>query len=175
MRLLLLLSILLAGCRARPELPVLATVPPFTLTDQAGRSFSSSQLAGHSWVANLIFTNCPGACPRMSGQLKQVQAATGAGVRLVSFTVDPDRDKPEVMAAYAQRFQADASRWSFLTGPRAELDKVSSGFLLGKIGLDHSTRFILIDGRARVRAYYQSDEPGAVERLLSDVESVEGK
>ena len=175
MRLLLPFALVLAGCRSKPQLPVLAEVPPFALTDQAGRAFSSNELAGHIWAADLIFTNCPGACPRMSSQLQRVQAATGSSVKLASFTVDPDRDTPAVLSAYAKRFQADPSRWSFLSGPRAELDKVFGGMLLGKTGLDHPTRFILIDGQMRVRAYYQSDEPGAVERLLQDVAALEGK
>lgn len=175
MRLLLITLLLLAGCQRKPELPVLATLPPFALTDQSGQPFSSQQLAGHVWVADLIFTNCPGACLRMSSQLKKVQAATGANVKLVSFSVDPERDTPAVMAAYAKRYQADHQRWSFLTGSRDELDKISQAFLLGKVSLDHSTRFILIDGQARVRAFYESNEPDAVARLLKDVADLAGK
>ena len=176
MRIYLMLTLLvLAGCRKKPELPVIGTVPEFSLIDQSGQPFSSKRLAGKVWIADMIFTNCPGACLRMASQMKRVQTATGDGVRLVSFTVDPDRDQPALMAAYARRYQADAARWTFLTGPREELDKVSTAFLLGKIGLEHSTRFVLVDGQSRLRATYQTDELDAVERLLSDVAGLQGK
>lgn len=162
----------LAACtrRAAP-LPILSTLPDFTLTDEAGRPFTKRDLAGHVWVADFIFTNCPGACLRMSKQMQQIQAAN-AKLRLVSFSVDPARDTPRVLAAYARRNQADPARWRFLTG---DVQKVAEASLLGAQSLDHSTRFLLFDGEGNLRATYQSDEPDAVARLLKDATSLQGE
>ena len=107
-----------AGCTRNPSLPVYSTVPGFKLTDQTGAEFSSAALNGHIWVADFFFTNCPGPCPRMSSQMHQVQTALAAeaAARFVSFTVDPARDTPPVLAAYAQHFEATPGKWFFLTG-----------------------------------------------------------
>src|SRR5262245_40116239 len=90
-------SILLAGCGSAPLLPELGQTAPFTLTDQNGAPFDSRALENKIWIADFVFTHCPGPCPRMSSQMHQVQQALGKEerLRLVSFTVDPARDTPE--------------------------------------------------------------------------------
>jgi protein SCO1/2 len=175
---LVISSLALADCGARASLPSYSTVPDFTLTDQTGAPFSSSGgLHGQVWIADFIYTNCPGPCPRMSSQMHQVQTAlSGAdGVRLISFTVDPARDTPEVLAAYARRFQADAGRWFFLTGPVSTLQHLSrDAFLLGDVdgNLEHSTRFVLVDRTSRVRGFYLTSEEDAIPRLVADAKSL---
>src|SRR4051812_15425954 len=104
---------------AEGGLDVLFDAPKFKLTDQDGKPFDSEQLKGQVWVAALIFTNCPGVCPSMTEKMKKLQEAVPSkNVQLVSFTVDPERDTPAVLKQYAQRFNADESRWHFLTGAK---------------------------------------------------------
>lgn len=176
----LVLCALLVGCSKPKPLEVLSSVPEFTLTDQAGREFPSSKLKGKIWVANFIFTNCMGPCPRMTGQMKQVQNAVYAlnDVRLISFTVDPARDTPEVLADYAKRNKAGTDQWSFLTGPLETLHNLKRhAFLLGDVTgqLDHSTRFALVDRRGRIRAFYDTTEDGAIKRVIRDVRALRGE
>ena len=112
----------LSGCAARASLPTYSSVPDFTLTDQTGAAFhSGSKLNKQVWIADFIYTTCPGPCPRMSSQMHQVQTALGNSVRLVSFTVDPAYDTPPVLAEYAKHFEARPGIWYFLTGPVATL------------------------------------------------------
>jgi protein SCO1/2 len=164
----------LAGCTGKPALPSYGVVPDFTLTDQTGAAFkSSAQLSKKIWVADFIFTNCPGPCPRMSSQMHQVETALAYAdaVRFVSFTVDPARDTPRVLAAYAQHFEATPGKWYFLTGAEADLNRMSRGvFMLGNVdgSLQHSTRFALIDGAGRIRGYYLTSEPEAIPTLIAD-------
>ena len=106
---LLIVCLVLAGCGQKP-LPVLGSVPAFQLTDQLGRTFSSAALDGHVWVADFVFTNCEGPCPRMSSHMGALQGKTDSAVKLISFTVDPARDTPPVLAAYAKKFGNDSSR-----------------------------------------------------------------
>src|SRR5208282_1413256 len=106
---------------------------------------------------------CSGPCPRMSSQMHQVQKALSGrdGVRLVSFTVDPAHDTPEVLAAYGHNFEAQTGRWFFLTGSQPVLQHLCRDvFLLGDVdgSLDHSTRFVLIDQASRVRGFYDTSE-----------------
>jgi protein SCO1/2 len=167
-------SILLVGCAEKPQLPSYGEVPGFTLTDQTGAAFSSATaLQNRVWVADFIFTNCPGPCPRMSSQMHQVQTALSAndGARFVSFTVDPARDTPLVLSAYAGHFDAAPGKWFFLTGPAPALENLSRNvFKLGDVdgSLEHSTRFALVDRSSRIRGYYLSSEPDAIPKLIAD-------
>lgn len=172
--LLSVVSLFLVSCNLQPPLQDFGIVPDFTLTSQTGQPFGSRDLAGKVWVANFIFTTCQGPCPRMSAQFRQIQQRTGepANLRFVSFTIDPARDTPAVLAAYAKRFQADPGRWIFLTGPAAELNRLSTGpFHAGAIdgSLTHSTRFALIDQHGHIRGYYDSSDEEMVRQLVADV------
>ena len=177
------LACLVLGACARPEpLPILGQVPDFQLTSQTGRPFDSRSLEGHAWVADFIYTNCPGPCPMMSSQMSRVQSGTtgfggaAGGVEMVSFTVDPARDTPEVLAAYARHFRAQEARWHFLTGPQASLNTLGLNvFHLNGVdgSLEHSTRFALVDGRRRIRGTYLTSEDGFLGRLLGDIRRLE--
>lgn len=169
----LLVSLLGAGCSSKPPLPSYGVVSDFTLTDQNGAAFSSAALDKRVWVADFIFTNCPGPCPRMSSQMHQVQSALASepGVRFVSFTVDPAHDTPPVLAAYAKHFEADPAKWFFLTGAVASLNHLSYDvFRLNRVdgSLEHSTRFVLVDGESRIRGFYSTSDQDAIPSLIAD-------
>jgi len=147
-----------SGCGATSDvdLPVLGSVPDFSLVERSGRTVRAADLRGHIWVANFIFTRCASICPGLSARMAAVQNALrreeasrdgvsdarGSStarrpdasdvVLLASFTVDPEHDTAEVLRLYAERFRADPDRWLFLTGPRAAIHKlVADGFRLG--------------------------------------------
>lgn len=170
-----LLALLLAGCSHPPPETGL-WVSSFTLTDQTGADFSSDSLIGHVWVANFMFTNCPGPCPRMSSQMHEVQTAlAGQDVKLVSMTVDPDRDTPEKLAKYAAFYSATPGIWYFLTGPRETLNHLGQDvFKLNAVdgSLDHSTRFVLVDRKSQIRGYYLTSEPDAIQRVIVDAKAL---
>jgi len=168
----------LVGCSARAGLPSYAVVPDFKLVDQAGATFeSAAKLNKNVWIADFIYTSCPGPCPRMSSQMHQVQTelARVPNIRLVSFTIDPKTDTPPVLDEYASHFEAQPGRWFFLTGPEDKLQYLSRNvFMLGDIGgnLEHSTRFVLIDKQSRVRGYYLTEEADAIPRLIADAKKL---
>ena len=169
-------AILLAACgRDAGDLPTYNTVPAFTLTDQNGEEFRSADvLASKIWVADFIFTTCTGPCPRMSARMRRLQTdlADLPDVKLVSFTVDPENDTPEVLAEYAKRFRAEPGRWYFLTGTMEALHELNrDAFMLGDVkgNLDHSTRFVLVDRNGVVRGYYVSGDSDAMDRLQADL------
>jgi protein SCO1/2 len=172
--------LLLAGCRPEDPLPVYWQIPQFRLTAQSGQPFDSQTLAGSIWVADFIYTTCPGPCPRMSAQMRGVQAATRSirDLKLVSFTVDPAHDTPPVLAHYAQRYGALSGRWFFLTGEPAALQSICrDGFKLGGVdgSLVHSTRFVLVDRHDRVRGIYGASDESALPKLLHDIRTLVGE
>src|SRR5262249_61548756 len=115
------------GRRAPPR--VLAPLPPFSLTERHGTTVSAGDLAGRVWVADFVFTRCPDICPVLSTRMASLQetlngklAAGDVPVRLVSISVDPLRDTPEALAAYADHYHAGPDRL-FLTGSRHPLPR----------------------------------------------------
>lgn len=165
-------------------LPVLGELPRFALVERSGAPCGTVELAGKMWIADFIFTNCRGPCPVMTAQMRSLQDALRGvrDLRLVSFTIDPERDTLEVLRAYADRHGADPERWLFLRGERDVVHRLSQeGFRLGvgevdpadrKPGEDtlfHSQRFILVDGAGRVRGYYDVADPDFKSRLVADV------
>jgi protein SCO1/2 len=163
--------------------PVIAAMPRFQLTDQSGKPFDSdARLAGKPWVANFIFTRCTTVCPVFTAKMARFEEQTrdlGDDLRLVSFSVDPEYDTPEVLARYAEAHKANLARWSFLTGPTGEIKRVVTDSL--KIAVEkqpgqpvgqsilHGTHFALVDGAMRIRGYYDLADADALERMLADV------
>ncbi|HEX4136446.1 MAG TPA: SCO family protein [Bryobacteraceae bacterium] len=169
---------LLSACAREKPLPVLGEIPQFQLLNQQGKKFDRSSLDGHVWVADFIYTNCEGPCPRMSSRMHGIQKATDTSVKLVSFTVDPARDTPQALEAYGRKFAADDSRWTFLTGETATLNMLDhDAFKLGNVSaiLDHSTRFVLIDKQGRVRGYYGLVDGDPVARVAKDAARLEAE
>jgi protein SCO1/2 len=153
------------------------TVPSFQLVNQNGQSFGSAQLAGKIWIADFIYTTCPGPCPMISSRMSELQKPLEkTDVHLVSFSVDPEKDTPEVLRGYAEKLQADPKRWDFLTGSKPAIYKLShDGFKLAvsdgstEQGIPvHSTRMVLVDRHGEIRGYYEAAEADAVTKLLAD-------
>jgi protein SCO1/2 len=170
---------LFAACSRPADLPILGAVPEFSLKAQDARVVTRAELDGKIWIADFIFTSCAGMCPMMTGEMRRLQEKLPAEVRLVSFSVDPAHDTPEVLAAYAARNGADLNRWVFLTGDKQALYKLSiEGFKLAvddTVGtpaepVTHSSRFALIDRAGKIRGYYGIEDADAMKRLVVDAQ-----
>ncbi len=113
-------------------------VPAFSLVERSGRRVTADDLRGRVWVASFIYTSCTDTCPLETRQLATVQDAFAAAsdLRLVSISVDPDHDTPEILRRYADRYRA-GDRWLFLTGDRRAIYCLASeGFRLGLLDAD---------------------------------------
>jgi cytochrome oxidase Cu insertion factor (SCO1/SenC/PrrC family) len=152
-------------------------VPPFQLVNQHCHPFGSAQLSGKIWIADFIFTACPGPCPMISSRMSELQKPlSDTDVQLVSFTVDPEKDTTEVLSGYAEKLHARPGRWDFLTGPKSKIYDISrNGFKLGVsdssdgAGIPvHSTRMILVDRHGEIRGYYDATAADGVTKLLAD-------
>lgn len=181
-----LIALLLAGAfalsrlQSRPSaaapLPVLGQVADFALTNQLGKLVTLADLRGKVWLADVIFTRCPGPCARMTRQMASVQAALpqDSQAQLVSLTTDPDYDTPEVLREYPGRIGvAAAERWQFLTGSKlaiaglaidslklTTLEKPASERTSADDLFIHSTIFVLVDKHARLRGIFETGGEG---------------
>jgi protein SCO1 len=185
---LLLVVLLFISGGGRSNLPEYGEVQPFRLTNQLGNAVGLDDLKGNVWLADIIFTRCAGPCPKMTEEMRKLQAAfkPGIALRFVTLTTDPEHDTAKVMRMYSEKFNADSGRWYFLTGPKEEiLAKLAVGSLkmsaMEKTESErdnsndlfiHTTMFVLVDKRGRIRGYYESLEPGFQERVQADIKSL---
>ena len=179
--LLLGIGALALGCN-RPALPTLGVVPPFALTERSGKAVTDADLRDGVWIANFIFTRCPDVCPALTarmGEVRRTLADVTPPVRLVSVSVDPGHDTIDVLREYASR-HAIPDDWLLVTGPRDTIAAlVGQGFHLafGDDGpatgpITHSDRFVLVDGRLRIRGYYHGKDAEDVARLVADARAL---
>jgi cytochrome oxidase Cu insertion factor (SCO1/SenC/PrrC family) len=157
------------------QLPVIRAVPPFSLVDQNGQTVTNADLRGKIWIADFVFTRCKGPCPLMTARMLEMQKALvkTPDVKLVSVTVDPAHDTPEVLKAYAEANFADPERWKFLTGDQAVIEKlVTEGFMqhLAEENGEpvHGTMFLVVDGNGMVRSARMLEDPELIPKILTD-------
>jgi len=175
------LPTLAVGLR-QPELEVYGTMPSFELRDQTGAVVTEGALRGHVVIASFIFTRCPTVCPLITMKMRRVQDRTadeGERIKLLSFSVDPTHDTPEVLAAYAAGHGADPARWRFLTGDADAIRRIATDGLMlaldvrgqlpnGAPDVVHAEHFVLFDTELRIRGYYDTSDAPRIERMLRD-------
>jgi len=160
------------------DLPVLYPAPSFTLLDQDGNKTSGTQLLGHPWIADFIFTTCTSLCPTMSGEMQHLQDELPPDVKLVSFSVDPKNDTPPVLKAYADDHHAQPGRWIFLTGDEKTQERVVRAMKLGfapaaaGVPIQHDEHFVLVDSHGQIRGFYDSFVPEKMVELVRDATSL---
>ena len=157
---------------ANKPLPVIGQISGFNLTNQNNQPVTLASLRGQVWVADVIFTRCPGPCAKMTRELAKLQAALPAGgaARLVSLTSDPEYDTPAKLKEYAGKFGADSGHWWFLTGNKPEIRSLAVNdfkfVVVEKKPEDrsvpndlfiHSAWFVLVDRQGRLRGWTDRD------------------
>lgn len=167
-----------AGCYAPP--PTFGELPDFHLTavsaGETPRPFSRADMLGRVWIVDFIFTHCEGPCPALSNEFEGLQKRMPDSARLLTITVDPERDDAATLEAYARRFAAEPARWQFLTGAQGPVvDLLVKGFKLPAFKdprapsgqrVTHSTRFVVVDGKSRIRGYFDGGDAGQLDSLL---------
>ena len=158
-------------------------VRDFALTDSQGRTISKNDLLGKPWIASFIFTRCAGPCPRVAGAFKELQKRyPEPNVNLVTFTVDPDYDTPEVLTKFANFWEADLERWIFLTGDKDTIyNMVHKDFLMPVAPspdptpgweIIHTTNICLVDQTGRVIGKYNSLKEDEISLLRRDLDAL---
>ncbi len=172
-----------------PPLPVYSEVPEFSLTNEFNKPFGTKDLKGKFYIANFMFTSCPSTCPALMDKMDIIQnriRGLGAKAAIVTFTVDPTIDTPEVLFKYARKRNTNPFIWNFLTGKKADLEKiVVDGFKvpMGKkeavtkkledkaitlMDIVHSEKVVLVDNKGQIRGYYSTDKV-SMDRMMIDM------
>ena len=188
------LAILLAFIRERTRAggknspyPVLFAVRPFALTNQLGHITGTTNLLGHVWVADIVFTSCAGPCPRMTALMSELHQSVPPAepVRFVTLTTDPEHDTPAVLERYGRQHRADPARWLFLTGSKSQIkDAAVAGLKFTALEKEpsqqesendlfiHSTIFVVVDKRGNARAVFETDQAGVKGNILTAIRAL---
>ena len=158
---------------------VFQKIPDFRFVSQEGKTVTQADLNNNVYVANFFFASCQDICKKMSAQMVRVNEAfrSNPQVKLVSYTVDPERDSVAVLKRYAEMYQADPAKWLFLTGTKKELYTLAqNGFKVSAMQAPgtvpdfiHSEKLILVDKEKHVRGIYDGTSSQDVDRLITEL------
>ena len=167
-------------------LPVYGSLDSFQLVNQENTVFDSAALKGHVSIVNFIFTSCAHVCPLLTRQMAKIQEKTkemGKDVRLISISVDPDKDTPVKLREYGNRYGANFERWVFLTGPIETIRRVVVKGFMNAMGenkeapgsepdlfeVTHGENFVILDKRGDIRAFRQAKSDRDIHGILKIV------
>ncbi|MFD1849209.1 SCO family protein [Oceanobacillus bengalensis] len=180
------LILFLAACGGYPiDTTMSEEVTDFEFTTQNNDTLSLQDLEGEWWVADFIFTNCTTVCLPMTSNMASLQeklVEEDIDAQLVSFSVDPEFDTPEVLKRYGESYGADFSNWTFLTGYDFETIKELSiksfknlvaAAPEGTNQVSHGTWFFLVSPDGEVIKNYSGTEPGSIDSIVNDLKKVE--
>lgn len=159
-------------------------VGAFALTTQTGAPLTDRDLAGRIHIASFIYTRCAGICPMLVASLKRVQSAVASPeVLIVSYSVTPDLDPPEVLATFGRDRGIDATRWKLVTGDKAQIyglardsyfasDERFRTTLAEPDAFLHTEKLVLVDGKGRLRGVYNGTQPFEIDHLIADARAL---
>ncbi len=155
------------------------TIPDFAFVNQKGDTVTQKEVAGKIYVTDFFFTSCPTICPVMKRQMIKVydKFKDNADFMILSHSIDPDHDTPEVLNKYATDLGVEGTNWEFLTGEKEKIYDIGQSHYLvtakeddtAEGGYIHSGAFVLVDKDRRVRGMYDGTTDEGAEKLMRDI------
>nr|MBP6411279.1 SCO family protein [Pseudarcicella sp.] len=156
------------------------SIPNFKFINQDGDTISEKTVKGKIYVADFFFTSCPTICPTMKTQMLKIykKYLNNSQVMLLSHTIDPSNDSPEVLKNFAENLHVNTQKWQFVTGKKEDIYKIGQkSYMVSAVddpsqpgGIVHSGGFVLVDTKLRIRDIYDGTEPKKVEQLMLDID-----
>jgi len=195
----LLFILILAGCTKTDELPILGEssidpltgknrsyqTPEFQLKNQFNREVNHRDFENKIQVVDFFFTSCPTICPKMTKHLKLVEKAFEKvnEVVIVSYSIDYKNDTPGRLKQYSENYKINNNKWTFLTGESDAILELSKDYKViafddgnaGQSNIVHDGTFVLVDGKRRIRGYYNGLSVSDTERLIRDINKLIGE
>lgn len=155
-------------------------VPNMKFQTQSGDSLELDSLQGNLYVLNFFFATCPGICPKLSHSMERVQDAfiKDEKFKIVSVTVDPDRDSVPALRSYADGHNAIPGKWYFLRGSKADVSELAGKglYITARPGdpgdaeaFVHSEKMVIVDWDGNIRSYYSGIDSVSVNKMMADL------
>ena len=154
-------------------------IADFSLTDQTGKTVTNKDFENKIYVADFFFTTCPNICPKMTASLSGLAEfyKNDTDIMFLSHSVTPEKDSVPVLAAYAEKYAVDGSRWKLTTGDKKHIYELArrSYFAVttegdgGEKDFIHTENFILVDKERKIRGFYDGTSAEDMERLKGDI------
>jgi protein SCO1/2 len=171
---------------ADPQYKSIHTIANFQFTNQFGQSITNKNVAGKIYVANFFFTSCASICPQMMSNLANVQKGfiNDTSVVILSHSVTPAHDNPQVLLKYANTNHIDGKNWWLLTGDKEAIYQLarqsyfaenSNGFDKGVNEFLHTENLVLIDKKGRIRGVYNGSLRLEVDNLIRHIKLLENE
>ncbi len=177
--------LILSACQKDVEDPLNYKLNSFSYVDQNEQRYGLNELKGKVWIADFIFTSCETICPPMTANMSKLQQEIKKkgikNVEFVSFSVDPENDKPDVLKTYINKFNADSSQWHLLTGyTQKEIESFAmNNFKIivqkpkSSDQVIHGTKFFLVDDKGIVKQEYEGVKQVPFEQIINDIQIVQ--
>jgi protein SCO1 len=154
-------------------------IAEFKLIDQTGDTVTNDDFKDRIYVSDFFFTTCPSICPKMTANLSELAELYKADndIMFLSHSVTPEKDSVPVLAAYAEKYGADPSKWKLVTGPKKHIYELArrSYFAVttegdgGERDFIHTENFILVDKERKIRGFYDGTSKEDMDRLKDDI------
>lgn len=189
-------AIITNGCKEEAELPILGNVAEedgkkvyhqirdWTYLNQDSVAVTNKDLGEYVYVADFFFTSCPSICPKVAKEMLRIydEFKDEPRVKLVSFTIDPNRDTPSKLNLYASNLDVNNDKWWFLSGDKGETLELASDYFVAALedaeapgGFDHSGKIVLVDKNGHVRSFSEGTDPETTPKIIKDVKKLIGK
>ncbi|MCF0039664.1 SCO family protein [Dyadobacter fanqingshengii] len=155
------------------------SIPAFTFVNQEGDTVSEKIVEGKIYVADFFFTTCPTICPIMKRQMVKVynQYKGNPELMILSHSIDPDHDTPQVLKKFATDLGVQGDQWQFLTGEKEKIYEIGQKHYMTTVKEDktadggylHSGAFVLIDKEKHVRGMYDGTTEEGTQKLIADI------
>ncbi len=159
---------------SRSDLQIIAALPEFQLMTQDNELFGTKEMKGKLNLVYFFFSSCQGPCPIMTNNLVDISKKFGENdkIQFIGISVDPQRDTPEVLRAFANEYNLKSSNWKLLRGDIDRIEEISQkGFLLAADGFPmmHSTKVVLVDQNGNIRQYYDATDMASLNIMKTNV------
>jgi len=155
-------------------------IAPFFLTNQNGKTITQDTYKDKIYIADFFFTTCQTICPIMTDHMVEIQQELedDREVLLLSHSVIPEYDTPQILKEYALKKGVNDTKWNLVTGTRKDIYTLARKSYLAvkdlpgtKDDLDmvHTENFMLIDKKQQIRGYYDGTAKDDIKRLLKDI------
>ena len=156
-------------------------IPDFEFINQDSQVVTNALLDSSIYVADFFFVNCPTICPKVKKQMLRIydKYENNPKIKLVSHTIDPKRDTPEILKRYASNLEVNTDKWIFLTGDKDALYDIADEYFVVAIedpdapeGFDHSGKILLVDTERHIRSFGEGTDPEDIDRFLKDIDKL---